>query len=148
MTPCRFSDLATALLSHARRSYETDPKLNDIKKSRGYTYTDKITITPEKLPNYDQKIKIFFEEHLHTDEEIRCAVSTVFACYCTISFNATRYHSAGAACSDAITTIRILVFGGSKAQIPASVSSQIPSRKARLGFTVSEARGLSQQLNM
>eukprot|EP00928_Gymnodinium_smaydae_P008585 TRINITY_DN13121_c0_g1_i2.p1 TRINITY_DN13121_c0_g1~~TRINITY_DN13121_c0_g1_i2.p1 ORF type:complete len:210 (+),score=1.36 TRINITY_DN13121_c0_g1_i2:77-631(+) len=51
--------------------YETDPELQQIRENRGYTYMDIITCSPEKLPNYHEKLKNFFEEHIHNDEEIR-----------------------------------------------------------------------------
>ncbi|KAM0936597.1 putative oxidoreductase [Dioscorea sansibarensis] len=52
-------------------NYEVDEDLKKIREARGYSYTDICEVCPEKLPNYEAKIKSFFEEHLHTDEEIR-----------------------------------------------------------------------------
>ncbi|KAK9841511.1 hypothetical protein WJX74_007032 [Apatococcus lobatus] len=52
-------------------NHENDPKLEAIRKARGYSYQDIITVSPDKLPGYEDKLKIFFEEHIHTDEEIR-----------------------------------------------------------------------------
>merc|ERR1711988_1797556 len=48
-----------------------DPELDKIKKERGYSYTDVCTVHPDHLPNFETKIKNFFEEHIHKDEEIR-----------------------------------------------------------------------------
>ena len=56
-------------------NYETDEKLKQIREERGYSYVDYCEVCPEKLPNYEEKIKNFFEEHLHTDEEIRYCVA-------------------------------------------------------------------------
>ncbi len=44
-----------------------------IREERGYSYHDIINVNPDKLPDYEARIKIFFQEHLHTDDETRCA---------------------------------------------------------------------------
>uniref|UniRef100_A0A061SAR8 Probable inactive acireductone dioxygenase n=1 Tax=Tetraselmis sp. GSL018 TaxID=582737 RepID=A0A061SAR8_9CHLO len=50
---------------------EDDPKLKAIRKVRGYTYHDVCCVAEGKLPEYEKKIKTFFEEPIHNDEEIR-----------------------------------------------------------------------------
>lgn len=52
-------------------AYPEDPKLKAIRKARGYSYEDAIEVSPSTLSNYEEKIKMFYEEHIHTDEEIR-----------------------------------------------------------------------------
>lgn len=56
------------------KTYEADGVLAKIRKDRGYNYEDQITCSKECLPDYDNKLKSFFTEHLHTDEEIRFVV--------------------------------------------------------------------------
>lgn len=49
----------------------SDPKLSALRDSRGYSYADIITVHPDHLPEFETKIKAFFEEHIHDAEEIR-----------------------------------------------------------------------------
>jgi len=49
----------------------SNPELAKIRAERSYKNHDIITGRATALPNYEQKIKDFFEEHLHEDEEIR-----------------------------------------------------------------------------
>ncbi|KAK1267501.1 1,2-dihydroxy-3-keto-5-methylthiopentene dioxygenase 1 [Acorus gramineus] len=53
------------------KDYENDEELKKIRKSRGYNYMDLLDLCPEKVENYEEKLKNFFREHIHADEEIR-----------------------------------------------------------------------------
>jgi 1,2-dihydroxy-3-keto-5-methylthiopentene dioxygenase len=48
-----------------------DPRLKEIRDDRGYSYADIITVHPDHLPGFEDKVKSFFEEHIHDAEEIR-----------------------------------------------------------------------------
>lgn len=52
----------------------TDPKLQALRDARGYSYADIITVHPDHLPEFDKKIKSFFEEHIH---DAVCAITRV-----------------------------------------------------------------------
>ncbi|EEB20437.1 1,2-dihydroxy-3-keto-5-methylthiopentene dioxygenase, putative [Pediculus humanus corporis] len=77
-TPPKFIDM-NELFKRTGVEYfkvnEKDPVNDDLliklKKERCYSYEDEITCSEQCLPNYHEKLKNFFTEHLHTDEEIR-----------------------------------------------------------------------------
>ena len=51
---------------------ETTEGVDKIAADRGYKNRDQVTVSPDALgPVYEDKVKSFFHEHLHEDEEIR-----------------------------------------------------------------------------
>lgn len=52
-------------------NYQNDTLLKELREKRKYSYEDEITCSEQCLPDFANKLKSFFTEHLHTDEEIR-----------------------------------------------------------------------------
>lgn len=49
----------------------TPSRLAAIRMAAGYSFDEEITVARGSLPDYDAKLKAFYEEHIHADEEIR-----------------------------------------------------------------------------
>ncbi|ETS75679.1 1,2-dihydroxy-3-keto-5-methylthiopentene dioxygenase [Pestalotiopsis fici W106-1] len=68
-------DLTTSELERLGVLYYRLPEVEGVDKlaaERGYKNRDQITVSPEKMGDvYEEKVKSFFHEHLHEDEEIR-----------------------------------------------------------------------------
>lgn len=53
-------------------NYPDVTEVNRVAAERGYKNRDEITISPKTMGDgYEGKVKMFFNEHLHEDEEIR-----------------------------------------------------------------------------
>ncbi|VDB88455.1 unnamed protein product [Peniophora sp. CBMAI 1063] len=53
-----------------------EEKINEVARERGHKNCDVINVSREELGEaYEGKLKIFFEEHMHEDEEIRYILS-------------------------------------------------------------------------
>jgi len=50
---------------------EYEKGLKEVRSAKLLNYADECTINRDVMPNYDEKVKMFAEEHLHTDEEVR-----------------------------------------------------------------------------
>ncbi|KAL1896465.1 1,2-dihydroxy-3-keto-5-methylthiopentene dioxygenase [Ceratocystis pirilliformis] len=52
--------------------YDSIDKVNSLALERNYKNRDEVFVSPEKMGSvYEEKVKTFFLEHLHEDEEIR-----------------------------------------------------------------------------
>ncbi|EOD46500.1 putative dihydroxy-3-keto-5-methylthiopentene dioxygenase protein [Neofusicoccum parvum] len=52
-------------------NYPDLDSVNALAAERNYKNRDEVTISPTTLPEYETKVRNFFAEHLHEDEEIR-----------------------------------------------------------------------------
>ncbi|TKY51195.1 1,2-dihydroxy-3-keto-5-methylthiopentene dioxygenase 4 [Spatholobus suberectus] len=52
-------------------NYDNDEELTKIRETKGYNYMELLDLCPEKVENYEEKLKNFYTEHIHQDEEIR-----------------------------------------------------------------------------
>jgi 1,2-dihydroxy-3-keto-5-methylthiopentene dioxygenase len=53
---------------------ETQARWVHFRHTYGFQYADRLEVSPEKLADYEAKLGMFFEEHIHADPEVRYVV--------------------------------------------------------------------------
>ncbi|KAL9123539.1 MAG: hypothetical protein Q9217_007034, partial [Psora testacea] len=69
------SNVSVDYLSRIGVTYHRCPSVRDVNSvanARSYKNRDEIIVSPDQMgPAYEEKVRMFFNEHLHEDEEIR-----------------------------------------------------------------------------
>ncbi|KAJ7528503.1 hypothetical protein O6H91_15G005900 [Diphasiastrum complanatum] len=52
-------------------NWENNSVLNKIKEDRGYNYSEVATVAREVMEDFESKVQDYFQEHMHSQEEIR-----------------------------------------------------------------------------
>ena len=72
LSPTHLSSLGVLHYSFPPSSPSSSPQIEDLAKTRAYANRDEITVSPTAMGSvYEDKIKMFYDEHMHEDEEIR-----------------------------------------------------------------------------
>ena len=72
LSPIHLSSLGVLHLTFPPASPSSAAQVEELANARAYANRDEITVSPTAMgPVYEDKIKMFYDEHMHEDEEIR-----------------------------------------------------------------------------
>ena len=72
LSPTHLATLGVLYYTFQPSSPASTSQIEDLAKIRAYANRDEIIVSPDALgPSYEAKIKLFYDEHMHEDEEIR-----------------------------------------------------------------------------
>ena len=67
---------ALGLLTYSGLTGPEDPRLDQIRSERGYSYNDVCEVCPEKLPEFEKKIQMFYRKLVDVRRLFRIATLT------------------------------------------------------------------------
>ncbi|KAJ8460713.1 hypothetical protein OPV22_033639 [Ensete ventricosum] len=65
----KLADLGIVTWRLNAENHESDEDLKQIREARGCSFMYTVDMHPERLPDYEARLKSFFQEHRHTNEE-------------------------------------------------------------------------------
>ena len=72
LSPIHLSSLGVLHLTFPPSSPSSAAQIEELASARAYANRDEITVSPTAMGSvYEDKIKMFYDEHMHEDEEIR-----------------------------------------------------------------------------